>query len=110
VGPDLATVNNRSREALVVDILDPNRAVDPSYVDFVVVSNNGQVFNGLLAAETASSITLRRAERQETTVLRRDIAEIHSTGVSLMPEGMENIMTTQDLADLIELLRRPRLH
>ncbi|HXG11094.1 MAG TPA: c-type cytochrome, partial [Gemmataceae bacterium] len=110
VGPDLATVSSRAKEALLVDILDPNRAIDPAYVDYVLVTQNGQVVNGIIAAETATSVTLRRAERQETTVLRKDIAEMRSTGVSLMPEGVEKSLTPQDLADLLELLRRERLH
>lgn len=110
VGPDLAGVSSRTREALIVDILDPNRAVDPTYVDYVVVTHNGNIANGLIASESASSITLRRAERQETTVLRKDVAELRSTSISLMPEGMEKNMTPQELADLIELLRQRPLH
>jgi putative membrane-bound dehydrogenase-like protein len=109
VGPDLASVSNRTREALLVDILDPNRAVDPVYLSYVVVTNNGQVFDGIIGTESANSVTLRRAERQEITVLRKDIAEIRSTNVSLMPEGFEKNLTPQDLADLLELLRKGQL-
>jgi putative heme-binding domain-containing protein len=110
VGPDLASVRGRAKEALLVDILDPNRAVDPAHLDYIVVTQNGQVFNGMIGTETATGVTLRRAERQETTVLRKDIAEMRSTGVSLMPEGLDKLVQPQDLADLLELLRRGPLH
>ncbi len=109
VGPDLASVNNRTKEALLIDILDPNRAVEPIYMDYVVVTSGGQVVTGIIGAESATTLTLRRAERQETTVLRKDVEEIRSTNVSLMPEGLEKNLSAQDLADLLELLRRGRL-
>ena len=67
------------------------------------------VVNGVIGTETANSMTLRRAERQETTVLRRDIAEMHASGVSLMPEGVEKVLSPQDFADLLELLRLGRI-
>lgn len=110
VGPDLATVSGRAKESLLVDILDPNRAVDPLYVDYQVITANGQIQNGIVAAETSNSVTLRRAERQESTILRKDIAEIRATSVSLMPEGLEKNVSPQDLADLLELLRRGKVH
>ena len=106
VGPNLATVTGRSKEALLVDILDPSRAADPAYLAYVVEIRNGLVFNGIVVTETASSITLRRADAQQNTILRRDIADIRSTGVSLMPDGLEKVITEQELADLLELLRK----
>jgi putative membrane-bound dehydrogenase-like protein len=109
VGPDLGGVSGRTREALIVDILDPNRAVDPQFLEYVVITHDEQIANGLIAAETPSSITLRQAERKEITVLRKDIAQIRTTGLSGMPEGVEKNITPQELADLIELLKRGRI-
>jgi putative membrane-bound dehydrogenase-like protein len=106
VGPDLGGVAGRTKEALIVDILDPNRAVDPQFLEYVVITNDEQIVNGLIATETPASITLRQAERKEITVLRRDIAQIRTTGLSTMPEGVEKNVTPQDLADLLELLKR----
>jgi len=106
VGPNLATVTGRSKEALLVDILDPSRAADPAYLAYVVETRNGLVFNGIVVTETASSITLRRADARQNTILRRDIADIRSTGVSIMPDGLEKVITEQELADLLELLRK----
>ena len=59
---------------------------------------------GLLATETASSITLKRGEGQEDVLLRSQIEEIIATGHSLMPDNLETQLSKQEVADLIEYL------
>src|SRR5262249_27076280 len=90
VGPDLlSALRNKTPEALLVDILDPNREVDPRYVDYLVATKAGRIYTGMIVAETASSVTLRRAEKAEDTILRNQIDTIQATAKSLMPEGLE---------------------
>jgi putative membrane-bound dehydrogenase-like protein len=104
VGPDLAALANKSSAYLMQEILDPNRNVDSRYVEYVAQTKAGRTFNGLLAAETASSITLRGQEGKEQVLLRADLDEFSSNGKSLMPEGLEKDVKKQDLADLIAYL------
>jgi putative membrane-bound dehydrogenase-like protein len=105
VGPDLlSALRTKTPEALLVDILDPSREVDPRYVEYVVTTTAGRVYSGLIAAETASSVTLRRAEKAEDTILRGQIDTIQATAHSLMPDGLEAQLSRQDLADLIGYL------
>ena len=108
VGPDIADTRTRTPEALLVDILNPNAAIDSNYVNYTIVTKNGKTLTGLIATETASSITLKRAENQTETVLRQDIDEVQSSGVSLMPEGLEQNIRVQDMADLIDFLKNWR--
>jgi putative heme-binding domain-containing protein len=106
VGPDLlSALRNKTRETLLVDIFDPSREVDPRYINYVVTSKTGRLFTGLIAAETASSITLRRAEKAEDTILRSQIEEIQATDKSLMPENLEMQLNKQDVSDLIAYLQ-----
>jgi putative membrane-bound dehydrogenase-like protein len=106
VGPDLlSALRNKSREQLLADILDPSREVDPRYLNYLVTTKKGQSLSGLIAAETAASITLRRGERAEDTLLRSQIEEIQATAKSLMPEGLEAQVSKQDMADLIAYLQ-----
>jgi putative membrane-bound dehydrogenase-like protein len=105
VGPDLEGVLGRDRAALLVDILDPNRAMDPSYQVYVVRTTANETVNGILATETPAGVTLRRAGGEESTIPRRDIAEIKAWPASLMPEGIENNLKAQDFADLFEFLK-----
>lgn len=102
--PNLATIQNRGAEAILLNVLDPNREVNPQYVNYIVVTDEGRSITGMIASETATSITLRRAEGQQDTVLRSSIDELKSTGLSIMPEGIEKQLDKQALADVIAYL------
>lgn len=106
VGPDLlSALRTKTREGLLTDILDPSREVDPRYINYLVTNKAGRLFTGMIAAETASSITLRRAERAEDTLLRAQIEDIQATAQSLMPDGLEMQLSKQDIADVIAYLQ-----
>jgi putative membrane-bound dehydrogenase-like protein len=105
VGPNLLTVRHRSAEELLTHILDPNREVAPNFIEYVVSRTDGRVATGIVAAETATSITLVRAEGQTETILRGDIEAIGGTGRSLMPEGLEKRISKVEMADLLALLK-----
>jgi putative heme-binding domain-containing protein len=106
VGPDLlSALRNKTPELLLIDIFDPSREVDPRYINYVVSDKSGRVFTGMIAAETASSVTLRRAEKAEDTILRNQIEEIQATAKSLMPENLETQLSKQEVADLIAYLQ-----
>jgi putative membrane-bound dehydrogenase-like protein len=105
VGPDLrGALGNKTKDALIIDILDPNREVDPRFVNYQVTTTSGRLVTGLLAVETPASVTLRRADKAEDTILRTQIESIQATAQSLMPEEMEKQITKQDLADVIAFL------
>jgi putative heme-binding domain-containing protein len=105
VGPDLSDTRARARDALLYDILDPNRRVDPQYGECVVVTADGRVFSGLLVNESHASITLRQPEGREETLLRSDIEELRTSGKSLMPEGLEKDLTVGQIADVLTFLK-----
>lgn len=104
VGPNLATVTNRTPDGLMIHILDPNREILPNYLDYLVLLDDGSTLTGIIAAESATSITLRRADNAQDTILRQNIEQITSTGKSLMPEGLEKKITHQEMADLLAYL------
>ncbi len=105
VGPDIADTRVKTREQLLQDILDPNSAIDGNYISYVVSTKSGQVLAGLISAETATSLTLKRAEGQSDVILRSEIAEIQSTGLSLMPEGLETTIDPAAMNDLVRFLK-----
>jgi putative heme-binding domain-containing protein len=106
VGPNLATMVNRGAESLLFNVLVPNGEVDPRYLEYVVVTVDGQVINGILAGETSTALTIRTADNKTTTVLRVDIEEIKNSGKSLMPEGFEKVIDKQAMADVLAYLRQ----
>ena len=105
VGPDLASLTDKSPEAILTAILDPNRAVETKFLTFATVTKSGVTHTGILASETASSLTLRAAEAKETTLLRNELDELQSRTKSLMPEGLEREVSLTDAAALISYIR-----
>jgi putative membrane-bound dehydrogenase-like protein len=108
VGPDVSDTRTKTPEQILLDVLDPNAAIDNNYLSYTITTKGGKVLTGLIAAETGSSVTLRRAEGQQDVVLRQDVEEIQSSGASLMPEGLEKSLSLQDVADLIGFLKNWR--
>jgi len=104
LGLPLNTIGNRGPETILLSVLDPNREVNPAYLNYIVVTNKGLSVTGMITSETATSITLKRAEGETDTVLRANIDELVSTGLSIMPEGQEKLMTKQEMADVIAYL------
>lgn len=104
LGPDLSGVNNKTQEELLAHILDPSFEIQSNYTNYMVVTKDGMILDGLLAGESAESVTLR-GEYQDVSVRRDQIEEMRASTVSLMPEGLEEDMTKQELADVIAYLR-----
>ncbi|QDT09657.1 PVC-type heme-binding CxxCH protein [Planctomycetes bacterium K23_9] len=105
VGPQLASITNKTKEALLIAILDPSASVDAKYFNYSILTEDGQSFSGKLETETGTSITLLAAEGKRKTVLRRDIEILQATSKSIMPEGLEQELKPQDMADLIQFVR-----
>ena len=105
VAPPLASVQNKSPRDLLISILDPNREAQPNFNTYTVVTIAGKSLNGIIANETANSLTLRRAEAKEDVILRSQIDEMVANGVSLMPVGLEKEISHQQMADLIAFIK-----
>jgi putative membrane-bound dehydrogenase-like protein len=104
VGPDLVTVKNGGKEKLLTSILDPNREVAPNYIGYSIDTTDGQNLLGILTSDTSASITIRQAYGKELTLPRTQIKRMTSQGKSLMPEGLEQDLTPQQFADLLEFV------
>jgi putative membrane-bound dehydrogenase-like protein len=105
VGPDLKAFYNKSVSDFVTAILDPNAAVEPRYANYVVLTNDDRTLTGVITNETASHFELVQPNGVRESILRADNPEIRATGLSLMPEGLEQAITPQDMADLIAFLK-----
>jgi len=104
VGPDLTTIRNDGKAKALVNILDPNREVAPNFVAYVCETREGESVVGLIAGETPTSVTIRQPFGKDSVVLRSDVRRLVSQKLSLMPEGLEEGLKPQDLADLLEFV------
>ena len=108
IGADLSAIRDRGLEAVLLNVLDPNREVMPQYVTYVLVTTSGRIVTGLIVAETANSLTIRKPDGGEETVLRLEIDQLRSTGQSFMPEGLERQIDVASMADLLAYLNAAR--
>ena len=106
-GPALnGFARGQATEVVINAILDPSAAIEPRFVNYMVTTKDGQVFDGIIANETPAAITLRGGtEDGDQTILRRNVAEVRASAISLMPEGLEKNVSKKDMADLISYLR-----
>ena len=104
IGPNLSGVNNKTREELLTEILEPSTRIAASFTNYIVVGRDGYVYDGLLLRETAGEVMLR-GEHEDVRIARDNIAEMGASAVSLMPEGWARDLTRQQLADVIAYLR-----
>jgi putative heme-binding domain-containing protein len=109
VGPDLTKVGGvRAERDLLEAIVFPSASLIRSYEPVVVATADGKVYNGLLRNETSDEIRLVTGANQEARIARDEIEEIRPSTVSVMPAGLDQQLTVQELADLIAFLKACR--
>ena len=104
IGPNLISFKTKGADAILLNVIDPNREVNPQYVNYICETDDGRTLTGLIAGETAASVVLKRAENATDTILRSEIETLKSTGLSIMPEGLERDIPVQGMADLLTYL------
>jgi putative heme-binding domain-containing protein len=106
VGPDLVNLGGRlTKGNLLTQILDPSASIVAGYEEYVVETTDGRTVTGILAEDSATSVTLRRKEGHQDTVFRSNIARMRTSTVSAMPEGHEREINSQQMSDLLEYLQ-----
>jgi putative heme-binding domain-containing protein len=108
VGPDISDTRTKSAESLLISVLDPNAAIDSSFVQFQVLTDDGRIIDGLLIDETADALTLQQKGGERVTVPRQEIEKVQSPGVSLMPEGFERTLDQEAMSHLLSYLKNWR--
>ena len=88
LGPELSGVGLNGPTVLLTHILDPNRIAEGNFVAYNVTTKREEEYTGLLKTENKETVVLKNLEG-ETELRRADIASMRSSGLSLMPEGLE---------------------
>jgi putative membrane-bound dehydrogenase-like protein len=105
IGPDLKSVASHPAEKLLTNIIDPSLDVQPGFFAYNAKLKDGSELYGLVTAETGNSVIFKLTDGSMRHIARSDLADLKSTGQSLMPPGLETGMTAQEMADLIAWLR-----
>lgn len=105
VGPDLATIRNRTPQVILPDIIMPSRSIAQNYESYVVETKSNGIIVGVMGSQTPTTITIRREGAAEDVIRREDIAAMRITDLSAMPADVDKLVTVDEMADLLEFLK-----
>jgi putative heme-binding domain-containing protein len=109
IGPDLTRIGQvRSERDLLEAIVFPSASFARGYEPVVVKTRSGEVHGGVLRSNDLPDEVVIATERDETRIPRRDIVDMQPGTVSLMPPGLDEQLTRQELADLLAFLKATR--
>jgi putative membrane-bound dehydrogenase-like protein len=103
VGPDITGSNRKNLDYLIDNIVDPSATVGADFRSVMVVLESGRVLNGVVSEQNDQTVTLLSAQ-ELTTVDRKEIEEMKTSNVSLMPDGLLQNLTSDEVRDLIGYL------
>lgn len=106
VGPDLSTIGQRRNQRdLLEAVIFPSSSLARGYESHALLLTDGRALTGLITRETTEAIVLRSADQSEVRIRRILVEEMKPSPLSIMPAGLENALSKQQLADLIAYLQ-----
>jgi len=106
LGPDLTRIGRiRNQRDLLEAIVFPNTSLVRGYEPVTIALNDGQVLSGIIKSESDAELVVAIDAEKQQHISRTSIEEMQPSAVSLMPQGLNGVLTIQDLADLITFLQ-----
>ena len=104
VGPALTSNGRGSFEQLIVSVFDPSLVIGNAYQSLSVLTTDGRVINGIVTERSDSRLVLKVQGGKTEVLPQDDIEEVRENPNSLMPTGLEDQLSKQEIADLFALL------
>ncbi len=109
LGPDLTRIGQvRTERDLLEAILFPSASFVRSYEPVIVSARDGEEYSGVLRKDAADEVILATGPGAQVRLARSDIAASRPGKVSVMPQGLDQQLTVQELADLLSFLKATR--
>jgi putative membrane-bound dehydrogenase-like protein len=109
VGPDLTRIGAvRSGPDLLEAVVVPSASIAQGYESYLAVTKDGRTLTGIISRQTAEVVLLRDSSGAETRLPREQIQELVRLPTSLMPEGLDQALSTEELRDLLAFLQSRR--
>ena len=105
-GLDLTGSGRNNIDFLLQNVEDPSAVVNADFRMRIVVLNDGRTLNGVVVSQSDRTITLK-SQSGAVTIDRNDIDEMQESKLSLMPEGLLESLTENQVRDLIAYLMYP---
>jgi putative heme-binding domain-containing protein len=104
IGPDLTGYERDNLDFMLPAIVDPSLAIREEFTAFTAVTKDGQTLTGFLDAQTPQSVTIRDLNGQKLVLSRADVKSLTASPMSLMPEGLLDALSDQQVRDLFAYL------
>jgi putative membrane-bound dehydrogenase-like protein len=104
VGPDLTGSNRRNLDYVLENVIDPNASVAADFRMLVAVTKDGRVISGLIIEKTDKTLTFLSQSDVRFVVERADIDEMKPMRFSLMPDGLFQNLSEDQIRDLVAYL------
>jgi len=109
VGPDLTTIGaSRTAKDLLESIIFPSSTIVRQYEPYTLLTADGRTYSGLVLKDTSEEVTIQQTTGDPITVARDDIEELIPGTVSVMPKGLDEELSAQQIADLVAWLQSIR--
>ncbi len=108
IGPPLDGLGLKSTEALLRNILTPSAAMEGGYRNYRVLTRNGRIVQGLLVSDDGQAVVLRQPNLPDQRIAHTNIQRAGYTTVSIMPEGLLEALSSEQVRDLFTYLRSLR--
>lgn len=106
VGPELSSIGKiRAERDLLESIVYPSASFVRSYEPFLVATKGGTQFNGFVKDDGRDDVVLATSATEVVRIPRSEIEEMRPGSVSIMPAGLDQQLSIQDLADLVAFLK-----
>jgi putative heme-binding domain-containing protein len=105
IGPDLTAADRKNLDVLLPNVIDPSAVIREGYQQFNVTALDGRILSGLLVEDTPEKVTTLDARGVRTTLRKKDIESMTRSESSLMPEGLLDALSDQEMRDLFAFLR-----
>ena len=105
IGPNLTTYKRDDLGNMLLNIVNPSIEIRKGYENFVVFTNDGRTLNGFIEDQDNRVVVLKGLDGQRIVVLRDEIDEMSAIRRSIMPEGILETLTEQQVRDLFAFLR-----
>ena len=109
LGPDLTSIGQaRTEKDLLEAIVYPSASFVRSYEPVVVTRKDGEEIAGVLRHDAADEVVVGTGPETEVRVARSEMTEMRPGTVSVMPQGLDEQLSRQDLADLVSFLKNTK--
>lgn len=106
IGPDLGNLIHRDYASVLRDLRNPGFAINPDYVGQTVVLKDGRVLTGVLQTR-GDRMLLGDAQGRQTELRTDEIEQMQPATTSVMPQGIVEKLSAEDLRDLLTYLMTP---